>query len=235
MVPQRARAGAGHRAVRRMCAAIRSRPISMRDWRPTAAGDHDGVIAFGGGSALDAGKVIAFMSGQTRPMWDFEDIGDWWTRADPARHRTDRRRADHGRHRLRGRPRRRGHQRGDPSEEDHLPPADDAGGGHQRSGADRRPAARRSPRPPASMRSCTASRPTVRPGFHPLADGIALEGMRLIQTYLPRACDNGTRHRGALAHAGGGQHGRDRVPEGARAACMPSRIRSAPSSIPITA
>ncbi len=45
-------------------------------------GGHDGVIAFGGGSALDAGKVIAFMAGQTRPMWDFEDIGDWWTRAD---------------------------------------------------------------------------------------------------------------------------------------------------------
>ena len=47
------------------------------------AGGHDGVVAFGGGSALDAGKVIAFMAGQTRPMWDFEDIGDWWTRADP--------------------------------------------------------------------------------------------------------------------------------------------------------
>jgi alcohol dehydrogenase class IV len=47
------------------------------------AGGHDGVIAFGGGSALDCGKVIAFMAGQTRPMWDFEDIGDWWTRADP--------------------------------------------------------------------------------------------------------------------------------------------------------
>jgi alcohol dehydrogenase class IV len=48
------------------------------------AGRHDGVIAFGGGSALDAGKAIAFMSGQTRPLWDFEDVGDWWTRADPA-------------------------------------------------------------------------------------------------------------------------------------------------------
>ncbi|WEJ58281.1 iron-containing alcohol dehydrogenase [Devosia sp. FJ2-5-3] len=48
------------------------------------AGGHDGVIAFGGGSGLDTGKVIAFMAGQTRPMWDFEDIGDWWTRADPA-------------------------------------------------------------------------------------------------------------------------------------------------------
>ena len=46
------------------------------------AGGHDGVIAFGGGSGLDLGKVIAFMVGQTRPLWNFEDIGDWWTRAD---------------------------------------------------------------------------------------------------------------------------------------------------------
>jgi len=45
-------------------------------------GDYDGVIAFGGGSGLDIGKVIAFMAGQNRPIWDFEDIGDWWTRAD---------------------------------------------------------------------------------------------------------------------------------------------------------
>lgn len=47
------------------------------------AGGYDGVIAFGGGSGLDTAKVIAFMAGQARPMWDFEDIGDWWTRADP--------------------------------------------------------------------------------------------------------------------------------------------------------
>jgi len=45
------------------------------------AGGHDGVIAFGGGSGLDLGKMVAFMAGQTRPIWDFEDIGDWWTRA----------------------------------------------------------------------------------------------------------------------------------------------------------
>jgi alcohol dehydrogenase class IV len=45
-------------------------------------GGHDGVVAFGGGSALDLGKIIAFMAGQTRPVWDFEDIGDYWTRAD---------------------------------------------------------------------------------------------------------------------------------------------------------
>ncbi|MCK0171577.1 iron-containing alcohol dehydrogenase [Aliiroseovarius sp. S1123] len=46
------------------------------------AGGHDGVIAFGGGSGLDLGKMVAFYAGQTRPIWDFEDIGDWWTRAD---------------------------------------------------------------------------------------------------------------------------------------------------------
>jgi alcohol dehydrogenase class IV len=45
------------------------------------AGGHDGVIAFGGGSALDLGKMIAYQAGQTRPIWDFEDVGDWWTRA----------------------------------------------------------------------------------------------------------------------------------------------------------
>ncbi|HFE6347173.1 TPA: iron-containing alcohol dehydrogenase [Legionella pneumophila] len=44
------------------------------------AGQHDGVIAFGGGSALDAGKAIALMVGQDRPLWDFEDVGDNWTR-----------------------------------------------------------------------------------------------------------------------------------------------------------
>src|SRR6266545_4603745 len=46
---------------------------------------HDGIIALGGGSALDAGKLIAFMAGQSRPIWDFEDIDDFWTRADAER------------------------------------------------------------------------------------------------------------------------------------------------------
>jgi len=41
---------------------------------------HDGVIAFGGGSALDAAKAVALMVGQDRPIWDFEDVGDNWTR-----------------------------------------------------------------------------------------------------------------------------------------------------------
>ena len=46
-------------------------------------GNHDGVIAFGGGSGLDLGKLVAFMVGQDRSVWDFEDVSDWWTRANP--------------------------------------------------------------------------------------------------------------------------------------------------------
>ncbi|GGH49929.1 iron-containing alcohol dehydrogenase [Frigidibacter albus] len=51
------------------------------------AGGHDGVVCFGGGSALDLGKMIALMAGQpdTLSVWDLEDIGDWWTRADAAK------------------------------------------------------------------------------------------------------------------------------------------------------
>ncbi len=47
------------------------------------AGRHDGIIAFGGGSALDAAKAVALMVGQDRPLWDFEDVGDNWTRVRP--------------------------------------------------------------------------------------------------------------------------------------------------------
>ena len=47
-------------------------------------GGHDGIVALGGGSAIDLGKLIAFMSNQTRPVWDFEDVGDNWRRADAA-------------------------------------------------------------------------------------------------------------------------------------------------------
>jgi len=65
---------------------VKSNPVEKNVTDGVAAlkaGGHNGVIAFGGGSALDVGKVVAFMSGQTQPLWDFEDIGDRWTRADP--------------------------------------------------------------------------------------------------------------------------------------------------------
>jgi alcohol dehydrogenase class IV len=63
---------------------IKSNPVEANVTTGVEAfkrGGHDGVIAFGGGSALDVGKLIAFMAGQTRPVWDFEDVGDSWTRA----------------------------------------------------------------------------------------------------------------------------------------------------------
>ena len=49
------------------------------------AGGHDGVVCFGGGSALDLGKMIALMAGQTVSVWELEDVGDWWTRADASK------------------------------------------------------------------------------------------------------------------------------------------------------
>ncbi len=153
-------------------------------------GTHDGVVAFGGGSALDAGKVVAFMSGQTRPLWDFEDVGDWWTRADPA-----------GIAPVVAVPTTAGtgsevgragvilneetHQKkiifhpqmmprvviSDPELTVGLPPGVTAATGID------------------AFVHCFEA--YCAPGFHPLADGIALEGMRLIHRYLPRAYADG--------------------------------------------
>lgn len=63
--------------------AVQANPVEANVTDGVAAyrkGGHDGVIAFGGGSALDTGKAVALMVGQTRPMWDFEDREDWYTR-----------------------------------------------------------------------------------------------------------------------------------------------------------
>jgi alcohol dehydrogenase class IV len=154
------------------------------------AGAHDGVIAFGGGSALDAGKVIAFMSGQTRPLWDFEDVADWWTRADPrgiapviavpttagtgsevGRAGVVINEATHQKKIIFHPQMMPGVVISDPELTVGLPPALTAATGID------------------AFVHCFEA--YCAPGFHPLADGIALEGMRLIQTYLPRACDNG--------------------------------------------
>lgn len=154
------------------------------------AGGHDGVIAFGGGSALDVGKVIAFMAGQTRPMWDFEDIGDWWTRAEagailpivavPTTAGTG---SEVGRAGVIGQP---GsgvkkvifHPKmmpsiviSDPELCVGLPPSLTAWTGMD------------------ALAHCLEAYCT--PGFHPMADGIAVEGIRLVKQHLPTAVANG--------------------------------------------
>ena len=71
----------------RVFSDVRGNPIEANVTAGVASfrdGGHDGVIAFGGGSALDAGKAIALMVGQNRPIWDFEDREDWFTRVNEA-------------------------------------------------------------------------------------------------------------------------------------------------------
>ncbi len=173
----------------RLFADVRGNPVAANVEAGLAAyhaGAHDGVVAFGGGSALDAGKVIAFMSGQTRPLWEFEDIGDWWTRADPkgiapvvAVPTTAGTGSEVGRAGVILNE--QTHQKkiifhpkmlpgiviSDPELTVGLPSNVTAATGFD------------------AFVHCFEA--FCAPGFHPLADGIALEGMRLIKTYLPRA------------------------------------------------
>ena len=149
-------------------------------------GGHDGVVAFGGGSGLDLGKAVAFMSGQTRPVWDFEDIGDWWTRANsdgiapivavPTTAGTG---SEVGRasiitnsethvKKIIFHPKILPAQAVvDPELTLDLPPALTAG-----SGLD-------------ALAHCVEA--FCSPHYHPMSQGIALEGMRLVNEYLPRA------------------------------------------------
>ncbi len=171
---------------------IKSNPIEKNVSDGVSAlktGDHDGVIAFGGGSVLDVGKVIAFLSGQTRPIWDFEDIGDQWSRADPdgilpiiA-----------------------------------IPTTAGTGSEVGRAGVigDQRTHTKKIIFHPKMMPALVISDPVLTvglpanltawtgmdalahcleaycaPSFHPMADGIALEGMRLIKRFLQQAVIN---------------------------------------------
>jgi alcohol dehydrogenase class IV len=153
-------------------------------------GKHDGVIAFGGGSALDLGKLIAFQAGQSRPVWDFEDIGDWWTRADASRiapivavPTTAGTGSEVGRagvvtHEASHTKKVIFHPKmlpaiviADPELTAGMPPFITAGTGMD------------------ALAHCLEA--YCAPGYHPMADGIALEGMRLAFENLPKAYANG--------------------------------------------
>ncbi len=154
------------------------------------SGGHDGVVAVGGGSGLDVGKAIAFMAGQTRPLWDFEDVDDWWTRADPdgiapviAVPTTAGTGSEVGRASVVVKE--DTHEKKIIFHPKMLPivviadPELSVG-------------------LPAHITAATGMDAFVHcfeaycaPGFHPMADGIALEGMRLVKDYLPRAYADG--------------------------------------------
>jgi alcohol dehydrogenase class IV len=182
-------------------AGVRPNPVEANIAAGVAAfraGGHDGVVALGGGSALDAGKLIAFMAGQTRPIWDFEDIGDCWKRADadaiapviaiPTTAGTG---SEVGRAAVVTQEATRTkkiifHPRMlprvaicDPALTVDLPPALTAGTGMD------------------AFAHCLEA--YCVPAYHPLADGIALEGMRLVKESLARAVRDG-RDPGARAN-----------------------------------
>ncbi len=155
------------------------------------AGGHDGVIAFGGGSALDVGKAVALMAGQSRPLFDFEDREDWYLRVNvagmapviavPTTAGTG---SEVGRAAVIT----------DPT--DHVKkiifhprmmPAIVIADPQLTTGL------------PAKVTAATGMdalshnlEAFCAPAFHPLADGVAVEGMRLIRHWLPKAVEEGT-------------------------------------------
>jgi len=173
---------------------IQPNPVESNVYEGVAAyraGGHDGVIAMGGGSALDCGKLIAFMTGQTRPIWDFEDIGDWWTRADEAaiapivavpttagtgsevgRAGVVTNEATHTKKVIYHPMMMPKIVICDPELTIGLPRTVTTGTGMD------------------ALAHCLEA--YCAPGFHPLADGIAAEGVRLVHAYLSRAVADGT-------------------------------------------
>jgi alcohol dehydrogenase class IV len=176
-----------------MFAEVQPNPVDANVEAGIAAfrsGKHDGIVAFGGGSGLDTGKVIAFMAGQSRPLWDFEDIGDWWTRADSdkiapvvavpttagtgsevGRAGVITQEATHTKKVI-------FHPKMmprvviiDPELTVGMPPAITAGTGMD------------------ALAHCLEA--YCAPSYHPIAEGIAVEGMRLVFENLPKAVANG--------------------------------------------
>jgi alcohol dehydrogenase class IV len=172
---------------------IQANPVEANVTNGVAAfrgGSHDGVVAFGGGSGLDVGKAIALMSGQSRPIFDFEDREDWFTRVDVkgmapvvavpttagtgsevgrASVITDT--ADHTK-KIIFHPRMMpGVVIEDPELTVGLPPHVTAATGMD------------------ALSHCLEA--YCSPAYHPLAEGIAVEGMRLIKEWLPVAVRDG--------------------------------------------
>ena len=172
---------------------IQANPVEANVTQGVAAfkaGSHDGVIAFGGGSALDVGKSIALMSGQTRPIFDFEDREDWFTRVDVkgmapvvavpttagtgsevgrASVITDV--ADHTKKIIFHPKMMPGIVIEDPELTVGLPPQVTAATGMD------------------ALSHCLEA--YCAPFYHPMAEGIAVEGMRLIKEWLPIAVRDG--------------------------------------------
>jgi alcohol dehydrogenase class IV len=155
------------------------------------AGKHDGVIAIGGGSAIDAAKAIALMVGQTRSIWDFEDREDWYTRVNVA----------------------------GMAPVVAIPTTAGTGSEVGRASVltDLRDHTKKIIFHPRMLPAIVLEDPELTvglpahitaavgmdalshnleaycaPGYHPLAEGIAVEGMRLIREWLPRAVANGS-------------------------------------------
>jgi len=154
-------------------------------------GGHDGVIAWGGGSGLDAAKAVALMAGQSRPLWDFEDRGDNWLRADPegiapivavpttagtgsevGRASVILDESDHTKKIVFHPKMLPGIVISDPELTLGLPAHITAATGMD------------------ALAHCLEA--YCAPGYHPMAEGIAVEGMRLIKEWLPKAVADGS-------------------------------------------
>ncbi len=154
------------------------------------AAQSDGVIAFGGGSGLDVAKAVAMMVGQTRPLFDFEDRADWWTRIDPAgmvpvvavpttsgtgsevgRASVITDITDHTKKIIFHPGMLPGRVVADPELTTALPARLTAWTGMD------------------ALSHCLEA--YCAPGFHPMADGVAMEGMRLVHGALVRATQDG--------------------------------------------
>jgi alcohol dehydrogenase class IV len=159
--------------------------------RAYQAGDHDGVVAFGGGSGLDVGKLVALMHGQRVSLFELEDVDDWWTRADASKiapiiavPTTAGTGSEVGRAGVVTHP--ETHEKKiifhpaimpgvailDPELTVGLPPGLTAATGMD------------------ALAHCVES--YCAPSYHPLAAGIALEGLRLVKENLARAVKKGT-------------------------------------------